>query len=208
MPKSGSAARVAYPQQDLDDSPVPDGVLAERARRRSGAAFATLVARHGDAVYTIARNMCATLGDAEAVLQQTFLAAWYELPRFPAGARFTTWLYGIAMRTALAHRQRDRRPSCSLEPFLPAFDRAGHLVVRKEHGPQLDGSSSERIEVTGLLHEALECMDDQACAAFVLHDLLELKVEEAAAILDTSPRAVRRDAHRSHLMLRGFVDQL
>jgi RNA polymerase sigma-70 factor (ECF subfamily) len=200
---------VAYHQQDIDDSLVPDGALAERARRRSGAAFATLVARHGDAVYTIARNMCATLGDAEAVLQQTFLVAWYELPRFPAGARFTTWLYGIAMRTALAHRQGDRRrPSCSLEPFLPAFDPAGHLVVRKKHWPELDGSSSERIEVTGLLHEALECMDDQACAAFVLHDLLELKVEEAAAILDTSPRAVRLDAHRSRLMLRGFIDQL
>jgi RNA polymerase sigma-70 factor (ECF subfamily) len=200
---------VANQRQELDDCLVPDGALVERARRGSGAAFATLVARHGDAVYTIARNMCVTFGDAEAVLQQAFLAAWHDLRELPAGARFTTWLYGIAMRTALAHRQHDRpRSSCSLELFLPAFDRAGHLVARKERWSELDGSSSGRIEVTGLLHEVLGCMDDQACAVFVLHDLLDLSVEEAAAILEAPPRAVRRDAYRSRLMLRGFIGQL
>jgi DNA-directed RNA polymerase specialized sigma24 family protein len=51
-------------------------------------------------------------------------------------------------------------------------------------------------------------MDDQACAVFVLHDLLDLSVEEAAAILEAPPRAVRRDAYRSRLMLRGFIGQL
>jgi RNA polymerase sigma-70 factor (ECF subfamily) len=190
------------------DPLVPDGALAERARRGSGADFATLVARHGDAVYTIARNMSVTSGDAEAVVHQAFLAAWHDLRESPAGEAFTTWLCGIAMRTALARRRDRRRSSCSLEPFLPAFDDAGHLVARKERWPELDGTASGRIEVIGLLHEALQSMDDQACAAFVLHDLLDLKVEEAAAILETSPQAVRRDAHRSRLMLRGFIGQL
>ena len=174
MRRSGSEARSAYDPQDLDEPLVPDDALAERARRGSGAAFATLVARYGDAVYTLARNMCATSGEVEAVLQQGFLAAWRDLRYFPAGARFATWLYGITMRMALTQRQRGRRSSCSLEP----------------------------------LREALQCMDDQACAVFVLHDLLELTVEEAAVILETSPRAVRRDVDRSRLMLRGFLDQL
>jgi RNA polymerase sigma-70 factor (ECF subfamily) len=191
-----------------DDPLVPDGALAERARRGSGAAFATLMGRHGDAVYTIARNMCVTSGEAEAVVQQAFLAAWHDLREFPAGEAFTTWLCGIAMRTALARRRDRRTSSCSLEPFLPAFDVAGHLVPRKERWPELDGSSSGRTGVIGLLHEALGCMDDRACAVFVLHDLLDLTVEEAAAILETSPQAVRRDAHRSRLMLRGFIGQL
>src|SRR5258708_17399639 len=133
----------------LDDSSAPDDAQVERAGRGSGGAFAVLVARHGDAVYAIARNMCATSREAEEVLQQAFLAAWRELRFFPAGARFTTWLYGIAMKTALAHRQRNRRrPPCSLEPFLPAFDRAGRLVESKGRWPELDGRSSRRVEVT------------------------------------------------------------
>ncbi len=195
--------------EQLDDSLVRDEALVDRARRGSGAAFAALVARHGDAVYAIARNMCATLRDAEEVLQQTFLSAWRDLKFFPAAARFTTWLYGIAMKTALAHRQRDRRrPSPSLEAFMPAFDREGRLVASKGRRPELDGGSSERFEITGLVREALECIDDQTRAAFVLRDLVQLPVEEAAVILQTSTPVVHRDAQRARLMLRGFIDQL
>ena len=62
--------------------------------------------------------------------------------------------------------------------------------------------------MTGLLREALECIVDRSRGAFVLRDLLLLPVEEVAAILQTSPQAVRRDGHRARLMLSGFVSQL
>ena len=193
----------------LDDSVASDQILADRARKGSGAAFAALVTRHREAVYAITRNMCATSGEAEQALQQAFLSAWRELGSFPAGAKFTTWLYGIAMKTALEHRQREsRRSSGSLEPFLPGFDRAGRLVASKGRRPELDGSSSTPFELTGLLREALECIDDRTRGAFVLRDLLLLPVDEVAAILQTSPQAVRRDGHRARLMLSGFVNQL
>jgi RNA polymerase sigma-70 factor (ECF subfamily) len=153
--------------------------------------------------------MCATPSDAEEVLQRAFLAAWYELPFFPAGAKFTPWLYGIAIKAAFAQRERDRRgPSSSLEPYLPAFDGVGRLTPSEGRWQKLDGHPSERFEVTGVLREALECVDDRTRAAFVLRDLLQLPVDEAAAILQASPRAVRRDAHQLRLMLRGFIDQL
>lgn len=189
--------------KQLDDFVARDEDLAERARRGSGAAFGALVTRHRNGVYVIARNMCATLREAEAVLQQAFLAAWRDLRSFPAGAKFTTWLYGIAMKTALAHRRDLPSPPGSLEPFLPAFDGASRLIASKNRRPEWGG-----VESSGLLREALECTDDQTRAAFVLCDLLELPVEEAAAILQTSPGAVRRDTHRLRLMLRGFIDGL
>jgi RNA polymerase sigma-70 factor, ECF subfamily len=195
--------------EQLEEAFQADEALVERARRGSGAAFAALVARHDEDVYVIVRNMCATVRDAEEVLQQAFLSAWRELGSIPAGTRFATWLYGIAMKTALAHRQRDpHRPSASLEAFLPAFDGGGRLVPGEGRWPELDGRSSERIEVTGLLREALECIGDQTRAAFVLRDLVRLPVEEAAAVLQTSPQAVRRDAHRARLLLRGFIDRV
>jgi DNA-directed RNA polymerase specialized sigma24 family protein len=81
-------------------------------------------------------------------------------------------------------------------------------VESKGRWPELDGGSPSRIQITGVLREALECVDDQTRAAFVLCDLLQLPADEAAAILHTSPQAVRRDAHRLRLMLRGFIDQL
>lgn len=188
---------------------TPDENLAERARNGSGAAFAALVARHDDAVYVIARNMSATARDAEEVVRQAFLSAWRDLKSFPAGARFRTWLYRIALDTALLHRQRaPRGRPTSLEVFLPRFDRSRSLVESKGRWPELDGSSSGRSEVSGLLREGLESIDDRTRAGFVLLDLLEAPLEEAAVILQTSPWAVQRDAHRARLMLRGFIDGL
>jgi len=194
--------------KQLDDRVALDETLADRARRGSGGAFAALVTRHRDAVYAIARNMCPTLRDTEEVLQQAFLSAWRELGSVPAGANFTTWLYGIAMKAALTQPQRDRRgPPTSLESFLPAFDRAGRLAA--SGGPLTPRRQpSEPGKITGLLREALECIDDQARGAFVLHHLLQLPVDEAAVILEISPADVRRDAHRALLMLGGFLDQL
>ena len=192
--------------EQLDDSVTRDEALVERARGGSGAAFAALVARYREGAYAIARNMCATPRDVEDVLQQAFLSAWREVGSFPAGARFTTWLYRIAMNTALEHRQRHRRrPSLSLEAFLPAFDREGRPVVSQGRWSEIDGESPEPFEITGLLREALECIDDRVRAAFVLRDLVQLLAEEAAAILQTSPQAVLLDAHRARLMLRGFI---
>jgi len=192
--------------RQLDDSPVSDDTLAERARSGSGAAFAALVRLHGEAVYAIARNMSVTARDAEEVLQQTFLSAWRDLGSLPAGARFTTWLYGIAMKTALAYRQAHRHsPWGSLEGLLPAFDRVGRLVATKGRWPELDDNSLEPVAVTGLLREALECIDDQTRAVFVLRDVAQLPAEEVATILETSPEGVLRDAHRASLMLRGFI---
>jgi DNA-directed RNA polymerase specialized sigma24 family protein len=81
-------------------------------------------------------------------------------------------------------------------------------LPNKGRWPELDGSSPERPEITGLLREALECVDEPIRAAFVLHDLVQLPVEEAAVILQTSPQAVRRGAHRTRLLLRGFIDRL
>ena len=189
-----------------DDSVARDEALVERARRGSGLAFAALVARHREVVHAIARNMCARARDAEEVLQQAFLSAWRDLWSLPPGARFTTWLYGIAMDAALAQRRREqRRPSPSLEGFLPAFDRQGRLVESKGRWSEIDVGSAEPFEITGLLREALDCLDDQARAAFVLRDLVQLLAEEAAVILRTSPQTVRQDAHRARLMLRGFI---
>ena len=69
-------------------------------------------------------------------------------------------------------------------------------------------SEVEGMKLGGLLGEALECMDEPTRAAFVLRDLLDLPLEEAAAVLETSPAAAGRDAHRARLMLRGFLDRL
>jgi RNA polymerase sigma-70 factor (ECF subfamily) len=193
----------------LDDEEASDAALAGYARRGSAAAFSVLVTRHCQAVYAIARNMVASSHDAAEITQQTFVSLHRDLLLQPGTTPFTTCLYRIAIKTALTRRHlHGRSPAGSLESFLPRFDREGRLVASTGRWPMDESGSPERVEITAALREALEFMDDGIRSAFVLRDLLELPVDEVAAVLETSSAAVRRRAHRARLMVRGLLDRL
>lgn len=185
-------------------------MLVERARVGSASAFAELIERHRDAAYTIVRNLCRTVADTEETLQQAFLTAWWRLTSFPAGSRFSTWLYSIATRTALADRLR-RYPgqrTSHAEALLPAFDGEGRLIVGHTRRRESEATPAVRIDITATLRQALESIDDVARAALVLCDVLGLRPEEAAVIVETSPRSVRQHLHRARLFVHGFIDRL
>src|SRR3989442_15997094 len=90
--------------RQLDDSPVSDDTLAERARSGSGAAFAALVRLHGEAVYAIARKISVTARDAKEVIEQTFLSASRDLGFIPTRPTFTIGLCGIELKTPMSNK--------------------------------------------------------------------------------------------------------
>jgi RNA polymerase sigma-70 factor (ECF subfamily) len=188
---------------------MTDEPLAEHTRQGSSTAFAALVARHCDAVYRIALNICASAGDAEEVTRQTFLSACRDAGSRPGGLGFRTWLCGIALRKASGERQRSYRgQAVSLEAFLPRFDADGGLEPPGGEWPEPGSARLEAMNVAGFLREALQDMEEGVRAAFVLCDLVQLPAEDAAAILEASPELVRGRVHRARLMLRGFLDRL
>src|SRR6266481_2258952 len=186
---------------------MTDEMLAEHPRQDGGTAFARLVTDHCDVVYRIAENICSTAGDAEEVTREAFLTAWREAGSRPCDRSFRTWLCGIAVTKALGQRQDTfRGPSVSPEVFLPHFDADGGLEPPGGEWPE--SAFLETMNVAGFLREALQSMDEDVRAAFVLCDLVDLPAEDAAAITQTTPKVVRRRAHRARLMLRGFLDRL
>jgi RNA polymerase sigma-70 factor (ECF subfamily) len=186
------------------DSDLFDDRLVERVRQGSGSAFSALVARHRDTVYRIARNLCATSSQAEEAIRQTFLSAYRDLGSLRIDARFRTWLCGLAMKTAQAGgKGASPLPADTLERLLPQFDQAGRLPASPGEWPDL-----ERAKVTGVLREALECLEDGVRAAFVLCEIAELPVDEAAAVLEVPPPTIRQRLHHARLLLRGFLQRL
>lgn len=187
---------------------MTDEILAECTRQGNGTAFAALVARHEDAVYRIATNICPSAADAGEVTRETFLSAYRDASSRPSQASFRTWLYGIAVRKASAQRQSAGGPAIPLELFLPRFDADGGLEPSGGEWPEPGSARLEQMDLSGLLRRALDGMDESARVAFVLCDLVQLPPEEAAAIVDAPPEIVRRRVHRARLMLRGFLDRL
>lgn len=84
-------------------------VAAGQLRR----AVTLLMERHGDAVYSCALRVLRDEEAARDVLQQTFLAAYRDLPDFGGRSSVKTWLLTIAGHRALdwvrARRRSERR---------------------------------------------------------------------------------------------------
>jgi RNA polymerase sigma-70 factor, ECF subfamily len=188
-----------------------DEALAARAAAGEEPAFEALVDRYQARVYRLACRLTGGEGEAKDVLQESFLAAYRGLPAFRGDSRFSTWLYRIATNAALMQRRaRARRPTESLEAFLPRFDAGG--AHAGEPADLLAASRADELLDRKFLAEkaraGLDRLPDIYRDAFVLRDLEELTTAEVAELLGIDAAAVRQRVHRARLMLRGYLSDL
>lgn len=82
------------------------------------AAFAVLVDRHKDLVFTIAMNISRSREDAEEIAQDAFVKAFQKLASFRRDSRFSTWLYRIAYNEAISRVRKHHLQTVLLEEEL------------------------------------------------------------------------------------------
>jgi RNA polymerase sigma-70 factor (ECF subfamily) len=189
---------------------VSDETLAAQAAGGDDDAFEAIVERYQARVFRLACRLTSE-ADAADVLQETFLHVYRHLPSFRGESRLSTWLYRIATNAALMHRRaRARRPTESLEQWLPRFDDHG-VHVNTPDELQVAGRADELLDRRLLAEKArvaLERLPDLYRDAFVLRDLEEMSTSDVAHVLGIEPAAVRQRVHRARLILRGFLQEL
>ncbi len=158
-------------------------------------AFGELVRRHLDRTVGFAQRVTGSRGDAEEVAQEAFLRVWTKAPTWRAGhgesgtARFTTWLYRVALNLSI---DRKRRPTHdplgdAVEPTDPA-DSAVETIAKAR-------LSAEVAAAVATLPER-----QRAALALCFYDGLSNR--EAAAVLSLTPGAVESLLVRARRSLR------
>ena len=79
-----------------------DNHYIEKVIAGDTAAFAILVDRHKDLVYTISLKILQNREDAEEVAQDAFVKAFQKLSGFRRDSKFSTWLYRITYNEAIS----------------------------------------------------------------------------------------------------------
>ena len=70
------------------------------------ALFEVLMRRHNERIFRAARAIVRDDGEAEDVMQQTYVNAYAHLRQFGERAAFSTWLTRIAVNEAIARARR------------------------------------------------------------------------------------------------------
>lgn len=155
--------------------------------------FQSLLHEHRGIVLKVAASYAPHAEDRRDLAQEIGLQAWRSFGRYdPARAKFSTWLYRVALNVAISHRRRgEAARGAKLEPLD-----THHLdTVAGEPAPEPD----ERIAD---LHAFIARLDPLHRALIVLY-LDERSYAEIAEILGISETNVATRIGRIKQTLRG-----
>jgi RNA polymerase sigma-70 factor (ECF subfamily) len=167
------------------------------------AAFGELVRRYQDRLYNTVFRLVDNAEDAQDVVQDAFLNAYQSLDSFKGDAQFFTWLYRIAVNTAISLK-RKQRVALTLkasrfsdegtEPLDPSE------VSRPEHA--LEQAERER-----RIQETLNRLSPEHRTVLILKDIEGQKYETMAEILQVPVGTIRSRLHRARMELRELLQQ-
>ncbi len=79
-----------------------------------------LVQEHRSLLYKVCRIYCFTETDRQDLFQEMVIQLWKSYPGFRGESKFSTWLYRIALNTAISDlRKQRRRPSTTSTDEIP-----------------------------------------------------------------------------------------
>ncbi len=81
-------------------------------------AFIRLVTENRGMLYKVCRMYGDTGPDRQDLFQEIIIQLWRSFPRFRGEARVSTWLYRIALNTAISDLRRQRRHITPVDPDL------------------------------------------------------------------------------------------
>src|SRR5437667_11605779 len=89
--------------------PLTDEELVDRSKTGDTESFNQLVKRWERPIFALAYRTLGREEDARDVTQETFMRAFRALPGFKGDAKFSSWLYRIALNLCRDWIRRDRR---------------------------------------------------------------------------------------------------
>jgi RNA polymerase sigma-70 factor, ECF subfamily len=179
--------------------------LVARARERDEFAIRTLIQRHNQRLYRIARGILRDDAEAEDAMQEGYLKAFSHLDDFEGNAAIGTWLCRIVMNEALS-RLRQRRPTVEWNSMEDAGMLSAEIIrFSTETRPDPERAAAQR-QIRGLLEQAIDRLPDDFRIVLIARVVEEMSVQETATMLGIRPETVKTRLHRARLLLRRTIE--
>ncbi len=161
--------------------------------------FEELIKRYQHFVFTIALRYVRNREDAEEIAQDVFVKAYRSLADFKGNAKFSTWLYTIAVNTTKTFLRKVKLPVDSLD----------HVKISETVDKQHSGNGADLTEqrsMQQLINQAIGLLSPEDAIVITLFYKAEQSIEETGLIMGLTPNAVKVRLHRARLRLKEKLE--
>lgn len=174
-----------------------DKVYIDKILNGDANAYAVIVERYKDLVYTLAYRMMKHTEEAEEVAQDTFIKAYKSLNKFKGDSKFSTWIYRVAYNTCLDRLKKNKRYQSNVtideytEHHVKSIDNALDVLEQKER--QL------------IIKSCIDKLDSESSFLLTLYYFEEQSLDEIAAITGLKANNVKVKIFRARKKLATIL---
>jgi RNA polymerase sigma factor (sigma-70 family) len=175
-----------------------DTELVAQSVAGSHGAFGQIVARYQTLICSLAYSATGSLTQSEDLSQETFVAAWKQLPDLREPGKLRSWLCAIVRNLSRRnHRGQQREPSHAAESLENV-----HETTALETHPLSEAITREE---EAILWRSLERIPETYREPLILFYREDQSIENVAAALELSEDAVRQRLTRGRRLLQDEV---
>jgi RNA polymerase sigma-70 factor (ECF subfamily) len=185
---------------------IAEAELVQRARHRDEAAIRIIMQTNNRRLYRLARGILRNDGEAEDVVQETYVRAFTHLQDFRGDSTLATWLARIAMNEAMG-RLRRQRPGVEWTSLPPGTLEAQIIQFPLSGASEDPEKSMAQREIQHVVEHAIDELPDAFRIVFITRVIEGMNVEETAELLGLKPETVKTRLHRARTILRDNVEK-
>nr|WP_055445379.1 RNA polymerase sigma factor [Lacinutrix himadriensis] len=174
-----------------------DQIIIQQILEGDTKAFAVLVDRYKDLVFTLAIQMLKNREEAEEVSQDTFIKVFKKLKNFKGDSKFSTWIYRIGYNTCLDRIKSNKRK----QNTVAINEFTAHEVKTLDNALSI----MEAQESKQAIQDCLQMLPAADCALLTLYYFEELSLEEIGKVIGVKANHVKVKLFRSRKKLTTIL---
>jgi RNA polymerase sigma-70 factor (ECF subfamily) len=180
-----------------------DEDLVIRSRGGDLESFNQLILRWERPIFALAYRVIGREEDARDVCQETFLRAFRALPGFPGQAKFSSWVYRIALNLCRDWMRRQRRT-----PTVQMPEGADPEELAAQGGPaeSIEDLVARR-ELSAVVAEAMALLPEEQRTAIVLKEYHGMTFQEIADLQGCPLSTVKTRLYQGLSVLRRHLEK-
>ena len=176
-----------------------DNELISKVLSGDHQAYAGLVNRYQNYVFTLTLRMLKNREDAEEVAQDVFIKAFKYLADFRGASKFSTWLYTIVNNTCISFLRKKK-----LE--IHSLDNEKVFEVADSMDSGFRANLVEQKSRQSMVHNAIGLMGPDDAEIITLFYKSEQSLEEIAQILGLEVNTAKVRLHRARTRLKEKME--